>query len=414
MKRFWAGAEKWCFVFFLLLLPGQLGKHFWPEWSYVKGIRVDYLSPTFYLTDLLFLLLVSLRWLNKGWSYKKCLRKWWWFGVLVLLNLIWANNWKIAGYGWLRFFSWWWLIDYVKKESRSNKKWGKMKKLLTKIIPWWLVVESCLGMAQVVNGGSIDGLFYWLGERRFSYLSLGVAKFKLFWEMRVRAYGTFSHPNSMAGFMLVALMLWGIVKKRRDWKWWVVFWFGIVGILLSGSRAIWLASVVGLMVNNYKKYLKLWKKQKDVVKRLGWGLLVLGGILLILGIVGDWSWSGWDRQSLKKRLMLNRYAIEMLEDNFWLGVGRSNFLVSLFKYEAESRVFWLQPVHNIFLLILTELGVVGLLFLLKWWLVLFGGGKKRRAILKILGMIVLTGMVDHYWLSLEQNWWLMALVLGWW
>src|SRR4051812_29891213 len=40
----------------LLLLPTQLGKHFWPPFAFVHGLRIDYLSPTVYLTDLLLLL----------------------------------------------------------------------------------------------------------------------------------------------------------------------------------------------------------------------------------------------------------------------------------------------------------------------------------------------------------------------
>ena len=43
---------------FLLLIPTQLGRHFWPEWSYVLGIRVDYLSPVLYLVDIIWILLL--------------------------------------------------------------------------------------------------------------------------------------------------------------------------------------------------------------------------------------------------------------------------------------------------------------------------------------------------------------------
>src|SRR5687767_1088681 len=45
------------YTLLLLFLPTQLGKHFWPEYSLLSGFRVDYLSPTLYLTDMLVLLL---------------------------------------------------------------------------------------------------------------------------------------------------------------------------------------------------------------------------------------------------------------------------------------------------------------------------------------------------------------------
>ena len=55
MNRFWGILRKILLFGFLLLIPTQLGKLFWPDWSYVLGIRVDYLSPTLYLVDLFWL-----------------------------------------------------------------------------------------------------------------------------------------------------------------------------------------------------------------------------------------------------------------------------------------------------------------------------------------------------------------------
>ena len=42
-------------LFFLLivLLPVQLGRHFWPDFTHVWGLPIDYLAPTIYLTDIL-------------------------------------------------------------------------------------------------------------------------------------------------------------------------------------------------------------------------------------------------------------------------------------------------------------------------------------------------------------------------
>src|SRR5580692_2023869 len=44
---------------FFLFLPTQLGKHFWPDFSIVSGIRIDYLSPIIYVTDILVVLLFA-------------------------------------------------------------------------------------------------------------------------------------------------------------------------------------------------------------------------------------------------------------------------------------------------------------------------------------------------------------------
>src|SRR5476651_2543095 len=62
--EFWSlNPNKLSLLFFYLLilfLPTQLGKHFWPNFSFVYGIRVDYLSPTIYISDILFVLLFFL------------------------------------------------------------------------------------------------------------------------------------------------------------------------------------------------------------------------------------------------------------------------------------------------------------------------------------------------------------------
>ena len=47
-------------TFFILFLPTQLGYHFWPPWAYVFGIRIDYLSPTVYFTDVIVVALALL------------------------------------------------------------------------------------------------------------------------------------------------------------------------------------------------------------------------------------------------------------------------------------------------------------------------------------------------------------------
>src|SRR5687767_12118252 len=71
------------FFSFLLFLPTQLGIHFWPDFSSIFGIRVDYLSPTIYLTDLLVFFLI-LKFFNPS-IFKKSF--WIWFFQIFLYLL---------------------------------------------------------------------------------------------------------------------------------------------------------------------------------------------------------------------------------------------------------------------------------------------------------------------------------------
>ena len=358
------------------------------------GLRTDYLSPTLYLLDVVWL----------GWwvskfkvqSSKFKFEKLWWVG-LVVINVVVASNKWVAIYRWLRWWQWWETIKFIKLEK------SKVKGYLRWIIPIWIGLESLLGLAQVYRGASLQGIFYWLGERRFWLGTPGIALMSWGGREVLRAYGTFSHPNSLAGFLLVAGMLINNEKLRINNKLveWVVRWLWVVGIVLTGSRTGWLVLVV----------VGLW----CLKKRAGWlavglvGILVGGAMLWVNQNYGLRDYfGGWDRESGSKRWNLSLTAGAMFGDNPLLGVGMGNFVVRLPDYQTGRRSY--QPVHNIFLLWMVETGIVGLILGLGY---LGRSGRLRK--LGIVGLIILvTGMVDHYWLTLPQNMWLLAVVVGLW
>ena len=112
-------------------------------------------------------------------------------------------------------------------------------------------------------------------------------------------------------------------------------------------------------------------------------------------------------RSFTHRVELIKASIQMVKENWLLGVGLNNFIPNLPKFSSSFINAWeLQPVHNIFLLILSEAGVIGLvMFVLLIFDVL------TLANLPLLA-IVFTGMSDHYWLTLQQNILLLTFVLS--
>ena len=52
--------EDFFFVLLIFLIPSQLAYHFWPNWAFVGGVRVDYFAPTIYLTDILIVVILAL------------------------------------------------------------------------------------------------------------------------------------------------------------------------------------------------------------------------------------------------------------------------------------------------------------------------------------------------------------------
>jgi len=367
------------------------------------------LSIIFYLTDL-----VWLGWVIKNKETKKILNsKNLNFQNLILalfvgVNIILATARWVALYRWLRIGQWWLTVKLLSK----NRK--KFTNYLTKIVPWWIIGEAFLGLAQIVKGGSLNGIWWWLGERRFTYGGIGIAQFRVFDQAWIRAYGTFSHPNSLAGFLLLAWWWWK--KEIRNEKlesrvwYWIVNWSAVLGIALSGSRVVWVVTAGMLIAEEILK-----TKAKSLKIITGKILLSVGVICLILGVVGinyrisDFV-GGWDINSLEKREALAVSALKMIRKSPLFGIGAGNFVVNLPKFPTGN-FYWMQPVHNILLLALSEIGIVGIIILIfnlqptiiklaknkYWWLWVIVG---------------VTGLFDHYWLTLPQNSWLLAIILG--
>jgi hypothetical protein len=418
VNDFWGKVSKILLFGIILLIPTQLGKHFWFDWSSVLGIRIDYFAPTVYLIDVMFLLFLVVSLINGDLKRKKVDFGWLWVLILIGINILIAANKWVAVYKWVRLGELFWFGWYVYK----NKK--LVKDFLVKIIPIWIVVESILALGQIAKGGSLDGWWWFLGERKFDFNTIGIAKISIMDMGLVRAYGTFSHPNSLAGFLLVCLVWWikykslsavpllpltkGRLLVKKIW-WWGVFWMGLMGIFLSGSRMVWILTL-GVIV--------FWINRGGFTfkTKVKFGLLFLVLSLILIKII-DFNYplenflGGWDENGIMKRGQLNLAAIEMIRESPWVGIGLGNYLVRLPNFLKTNHIFWLQPVHNIFLLLVSEIGILGLMVVV-WLLAKIKWNKLTEWDWVILVVILMTGMVDHYWFTLPQNMWLLALILG--
>jgi len=169
----------------------------------VVGIRIDYLSIIFYLTDLVWLGWVGIHYRNEKRETRNGIKK-----LLNFQNLIFCfvcggkhnfGNGKVGST--LPLAPNWTVVADMginKKLERETR--NVIKRDLGWIVPIWIIFEAFLGLAQIIKGGSLNGIWWWLGERRFTYGGIGIAQFRVFDQAWIRAYGTFSHPNSLAGF----------------------------------------------------------------------------------------------------------------------------------------------------------------------------------------------------------------------
>lgn len=385
------------FLLFILLLPTQISLHFWPDFAYVFGIRVDYLAPAIYLTDIVLFVLFAL-WFFSGFKLGemgKALRSS--LGVLVITFLIYlfanslfvAQNQGAAFYKFLKTFEYFLLFFYI----YSNRRFIFNRRIFYNILSLAVLYSSAIALAQFIFQKSLEGIFWWLGERTFNASTPGIATVFINNQEILRPYGTFSHPNSLAGFLLVSLLLilpFDTLLKKTALA------AGMLIILLSFSRGAWAAILVLSLIF-------------FVCKKLRPSYLIGGifSLFALLTVIPLWFASNllFFGDDIVRRVELARAGFNMILHSPFFGVGLNNFVPVLPKFAASPAVsWWLQPVHNIFLLLISEIGIIGfgLLFYLTARLIapIFTQNKKRFL---LLAAILFTGSIDHYWLTLEQN-----------
>lgn len=398
----------WLLIF---LLPVQLGRHFWFEWTQVLGLPIDYLSPTIYLTDLLVIMILFFWWLDERKRFKlKVFREiiknhWWLLAVFVflLVSVFLAANRGAAFYKTIKILEFALLGFYI---AKKNYALSAIRHPLSLAV----IYSSLIAISQFIKQASIGGVFWWLGERSFNLITPGIAKAIVSGRLVLRPYATFPHPNVLAGFLLVSgILLFG----KRAIYWILVFILALIGLVLSFSRSAWL---VGLLVSLFifLKHFAGGAKEKAILR------LLRGGVIILVLFLGIGAFVFFTRQlsgqeALVQRFSLAQIALEMVRTNPLAGVGLNNFIPQLPNYwQQYGMTYWLQPVHNIFLLIAAETGLVGLLIFL-WLLILTFRrllAANRWLLMTALSAILALGLFDHYWFTLQQAQLLLTVVFG--
>jgi len=392
------------FQLFIFLLPTQFGLHFWPDWSLIFGIRVDYLSPTVYLVDLVFGLLFLL-WV---WEIKfrfvvskKLLVL---LLIFVFLNIYVSVNKGAAVWGWLVIFK----LALVGVYVVSNKE--KLEERIKTPLAWSLVYSLIIAIFQFINKGSLGGIFYFLGERSFTISTPGIALVNIIGGWQLRPYASFPHPNAMAGYALVGGLLLGPYKNKLHSTGLIA---ATILVIITFSKT---AMIIGFAVVILHRQ-RIVNITKLVSICLPFTLFVsflttyFGSMLLASGI--------YLPKSIYERLGLLAIAGHLWTNSLIVGVGSRNFIGHL-PQESSTLISivgvgfyrWLQPVHNIYFLILSEMGIIGLIIFI--W-ILQNSIKNvfsQRSLLLSLLAIMLIGLFDHYFITLPQTSSLMAIVIG--
>lgn len=399
------------FYLLILILPTQLGKHFWPQFSFINGLRIDYLSPTLYLTDIVILLIFifSIKELLVK-IQKKYFSVFLLFISLLLTGILISKNPGAGLYGLIKFLEFSFLFVYVslrKSEIKEN--------LIVFLMSLSVIYESLISILQYFNGGSLNGIFYFLGERFYNAQTPGIANVSINGELFLRPYGTFSHPNVLAAFLvmyMIVIMFFLLRKAKGFLKVFLIatIILGTTSLLFTFSRTGILSWVLVLFLSFANAFLK---KYKNFTRNFSLFVLLFISLLMIFYFPLSQRIFNFNLtdQSITQRETLINDSFKMISNYPLLGVGVNNFLNNL---HNNSLPYLLQPVHNIYLLVFAETGILGFLFLIFFIFILLKKIYVHHSFesLVILMVILLMSSFDHYFLTIQQGQILFAFFLG--
>jgi hypothetical protein len=273
----------------------------------------------------------------------------------------------------------------------------KNLKTISFLIFFSILIQLVIGFLQFKTGHSLG--LHFLGESNLVKGMLGSSFIDLNGILFLRAYGTFPHPNILAAFSLFAVFF-SIANLKKDRINILTSILATILIFLTFSRIAIVLTVFlwfGFLV------FKIKEKGKKTTKKKRNTLLFYSPLFFTrftnLFLEKDSSFSD--------RLELMKTAKEIFQNHPYFGIGAGRFVYGLDLYPVYTRggFLLLQPVHNIFALILSEYGFVfGIPVLFLILFLLFKNFLKLNFFFKYLVFSVFVlSFFDHFFLTLPQG-----------
>lgn len=261
-------------------------------------------------------------------------------------------------------------------------------------------VESVIGFFQFASNRSLG--LGWLGESILRPDISEVAKVYLNPGLLIRAYGTMLHPNILAAFLILSLLatyyFFEIYNKNNNFLKFLttaaifILWLGLI---VTFSRVAWLIAIMATFL--YLK--KHWSK--DLLLVIFLSLVVWVGVLnwavapRILGLT-------FNNFAVQNRLNDFDRAIDLIQERPFWGHGLT---LTMGEY----------PIHNLYLLVVTEIGLLGLAAYLIFIGSFFINNDSRHHYLVgllMLGSLLMYGLFDHFLWTLRPGLAMFWLVVG--
>jgi O-antigen ligase len=409
MKGLLKTAEKCLFYSIIFSIPLNLGKHFVVESSYVYSKLVDYVIPALYLQDLLIFALILLSFPRLVKALTVCLKNWEFRLILIFLAAVLVSvlgavrpipSWE--SFARLVVYSFFGLYVY------SQVSLYKTLPTLLRIFALQLFLLSVLGFLQWSGNSSVFNDYLMFGEQPYNASTPQIVRVSFGGIARVPPYGLFRHPNTFAAYLVFCMLFILGVQPRKKINYLPVA-LGAVCLLLTFSRVGVVSLVLGLAMLRIPRSKAPYFFTAVVLSGF------LANILLILSASTDASIFRRKNLLIVGLGLLGRFPLQ--------GVGLNNFVyyVDLASVDLNFPKFT-QPIHNSYLLIAVESGIVAITSFLSFLYLLFkktlrflkdiNSGPYPRLLLALSLSLIFSAFFDHFTITSHQVNLLVWLTLG--
>ncbi|MCD4811297.1 O-antigen ligase family protein [bacterium] len=255
-----------------------------------------------------------------------------------------------------------------------------------------LLLQGILAVLQYVTGKPYDPFSTGSGIAQFGSIMEGMdAK---------RVVGTIGKPNGFAQY-LVPLLLLNLslligIKQLQKLRLMAIL-FGGAGLSFSFSRGGWIGFFIAFLFLLYILY----RDRIISIKYIFCILVILIIALLPLYTVISTRIGDYQNQSAMSRIPLMKIAINMIKEHPFIGVGANTYRTVIHSYTntPDLKNIYLHLVHNMYLLVFAEVGLVGIVTWL-WLMIAFykeatpSIEQKQSRYIKLVGLGIRMGIIS--------------------
>lgn len=424
--RFLRKTAEYLFYFFVFLLPWQTKIILRPAATNFNEIDL-YLSHLVLLAAIIISLVYKIR---KNNETERISGTWWSLAGLelcILVSFFFAPDQILSFYHYILFLLGVGLF-YLLHEGAAESCFEEtcLDKTVT-IYTFFASVflQAILGIYQFLMQKTV--VCKYLGLAAHNPAAAGTAVIETMSGRWLRAYGGLDHPNIFGGVLAISLIFaaYFLVKKKiirnflelgESIALFIFYFVALFALFFTFSRAAWLALAVGFLILFISLALQ---KDRWIIGRF-LALVFFSGVMILMVAcpykellhVRTAMDTRLEQKSVSERQEYLVESVGVIKGNWLFGVGTGNYPLALQQQDQLKKEVWdYQPVHNVFLLLWAESGILALILFFSFLVYIKKDHRELFSAAVISSLLVLM-LLDHWLLSLPFGVLFLFFVLG--